>query len=253
MPSVQPLVLSFSSREKGRRCKVAPLAFRWGKSRGEGPSRSGLAAFFIALFLAAILGAIAASAQPTFPPLTGRIVDNAGLLTPADRAELENELRALEAKSSDQVVVYTTNSLQGYPIEDYGYQLGRAWGIGQKGTNNGVILIVAPNERKVRIEVGRGLVPAALKAVDRGGTVVCAGIHMSDIPTFPYETLWGERMVRSVANLTREDGNAFLRLAPQVGVRTEVQPYPLLGANEALADLRAGRVRGAAVLVPGAA
>lgn len=92
------------------------------------------------------------------------------------------------------------------------------------------------------------LVPAALAAVERGGTVVCAGIHMSDIPSFPYELLWGERAVRSVANLTRRDGEEFLALAPRIPVRTEVQAYPLQHANEALDDLRAGRVRGAAVL-----
>ena len=92
------------------------------------------------------------------------------------------------------------------------------------------------------------LVPAALRAVARGGTVVCAGIHMSEIPTFPYEILWGERVVKSVANLTRRDGEEFFALAPEVPVRTEVQRYPLDGANRALEDLRAGRVRGAAVL-----
>ena len=93
------------------------------------------------------------------------------------------------------------------------------------------------------------LVPAALRAVAKGGTVVCAGIHMSDIPSFPYSILWGERVVRSVANLTRQDGEEFLALAPKAGVRTVVQPYPLQEANEALADLRAGRLTGAAVLV----
>ncbi len=92
------------------------------------------------------------------------------------------------------------------------------------------------------------LVPAALRALARGGTVVCAGIHMSDIPSFPYELLWGERAVRSVANLTRRDGEEFLALAPRVPVRTEVEVYGLEEANEALAALRAGRVRGAAVL-----
>jgi propanol-preferring alcohol dehydrogenase len=97
------------------------------------------------------------------------------------------------------------------------------------------------------------LVPAALRAVARGGVVVCAGIHMSEIPAMPYDLLWGERAVRSVANLTRRDGEEFLRLAPAASVRTEVQPYPLRRANEALADLRAGVVHGAAVLVPGAA
>ncbi len=94
------------------------------------------------------------------------------------------------------------------------------------------------------------LVPAALRAVARGGTVVCAGIHMSDIPAFPYSLLWGERVVRSVANLTRRDGDEFLALAPRVPVRTEVQPFPLRDANEALTRLRAGAIRGAAVLIP---
>jgi propanol-preferring alcohol dehydrogenase len=94
------------------------------------------------------------------------------------------------------------------------------------------------------------LVPAALRAVRKGGTVVCAGIHMSDIPSFPYSILWGERVVRSVANLTRADGEEFLRLAPRVPVRAEVTVHPLARANEVLGDLREGRVRGAAVLVP---
>jgi alcohol dehydrogenase, propanol-preferring len=95
------------------------------------------------------------------------------------------------------------------------------------------------------------LVPAALRAVDRGGTVVCAGIHMSDIPSFPYRILWEERVVRSVANLTRRDGEEFLALAPTIPVRTEVEVLPLAAANEALDRLRSGRVRGAAVLTVG--
>jgi propanol-preferring alcohol dehydrogenase len=94
------------------------------------------------------------------------------------------------------------------------------------------------------------LVPAALAAVAKGGTVVCAGIHMTDIPSFPYALLWGERTVRSVANLTRADGDEFLALAPRVPVRTEVSTRPLLEAGAALEDLRAGRVQGAVVLVP---
>jgi len=93
------------------------------------------------------------------------------------------------------------------------------------------------------------LVPAALRAVAKGGAVVCAGIHMSDIPSFPYELLWGERVLRSVANLTRRDGEELLTLAPRVPVETDVQPFPLERANEALGRLRSGQVRGAAVLV----
>jgi propanol-preferring alcohol dehydrogenase len=93
------------------------------------------------------------------------------------------------------------------------------------------------------------LVPAALRAVEPGGVVVCAGIHMSDIPSFPYRILWEERVLRSVANLTRRDGQEFLELAPRVPVRTEVETFPLAEANAALARLRAGQVRGAAVLV----
>ena len=94
------------------------------------------------------------------------------------------------------------------------------------------------------------LVPAALRATAKGGVVVCAGIHMSDIPSFPYELLWGERVIRSVANLTRRDGDDFLALAPTVPVQTEVERFPLAQANEALAALRGGRIHGAAVLIP---
>ncbi len=95
------------------------------------------------------------------------------------------------------------------------------------------------------------LVPAALRAVAKGGVVVCAGIHMSDIPSFPYRILWGERSIRSVANLTRRDGEEFLALAPKVPVRTEIEPFPLEDANEALDRLRSGRIQGAAVLMTG--
>jgi len=95
-----------------------------------------------------------------------------------------------------------------------------------------------------------GLIPAALSAVRKGGTVVCGGIHMSDIPTFPYELLWGERVLRSVANLTRADAKEFIALAETTPISTSVRSYPLAEANTALADLRAGRLNGAAVLVP---
>jgi len=124
--------------------------------------------------------------------------------------------------------------------------LGAAWAGGSDQASPAPLdaaLIFAP--------VG-ALVPAALKNVVKGGVVVCAGIHMTDIPSFPYAELWGERTIRSVANLTRADAEEFLRLAPQVPVRATAVPYPLARANEALDDLRHGRLQGAAVLVPGA-
>jgi len=113
-----------------------------------------------ALALAALLLAFIAApalADPTFPPLTGRVVDDAHVLSAQTQADLTAKLADLEAKTGRQLVVVTLPSLQGYEIEDYGYQLGRAWGIGQKGQNNGVLFIVAPTEHKVRIEVGYGL------------------------------------------------------------------------------------------------
>ena len=116
------------------------------------------------LALLAFIGP-AAAVEPSYPQLTGRVVDDADLLSAADIAELDAGLKALEDKSSDQVVVVTLPSLQGFTIEDFGYQLGRRWGIGTKEKDNGVILIVAPNERKVRIEVGRGLEPLLTDAM----------------------------------------------------------------------------------------
>jgi propanol-preferring alcohol dehydrogenase len=95
------------------------------------------------------------------------------------------------------------------------------------------------------------LVPAALRAVKKGGRVVCGGIHMSDIPRFPYRLLWEERQVISVANLTRQDAHEFLNIAPRAGVKSAVTRYSLEQANAALADLRSGRLQGAAVIVPG--
>ncbi|MBK7664960.1 MAG: zinc-dependent alcohol dehydrogenase family protein [Sterolibacteriaceae bacterium] len=94
------------------------------------------------------------------------------------------------------------------------------------------------------------LVPAALRALRKGGVVVCAGIHMSDIPSFPYDILWGERQIRSVANLTRSDGDEFLAIAPRVPIRTEIERFALADANDALARLRRGDIQGAAVLHP---
>jgi propanol-preferring alcohol dehydrogenase len=94
------------------------------------------------------------------------------------------------------------------------------------------------------------LVPLALRAVRKGGRVVCAGIHMSDIPSFPYDILWQERELKSVANLTRQDGEEFFKIAPKAQIKTQTIPYPLVRANQALGDLRSGRLQGAAVLVP---
>ncbi|MEZ5926207.1 MAG: TPM domain-containing protein [Hyphomicrobiaceae bacterium] len=112
-----------------------------------------------AAMLLALVAAAAVLAAPSFPTLTGRIVDLANLMSPSEEAALTAELEALETKSTDQLVVVTLPSLQGYEIEEFGYQLGRHWGIGQKDKDNGVLLIIAPNERKVRIEVGRRLEP----------------------------------------------------------------------------------------------
>lgn len=126
----------------------------------------------------------------------------------------------------------------------FALSLGAAWGGGSDEAPPEPLdaaIIFAP--------VG-GLVPAALRAVRKGGRVVCAGIHMSDIPSLPYRLLWEERELVSVANLTRQDGIDFLRQAPQIGIVTQTARYPLQRANEALADLRAGRFEGAAVLVP---
>lgn len=122
--------------------------------------QTGLAALLLSL-IAALLFAFPTAAQTKldFPPLTGRVVDQADLLDPATEQALTEKLAALEAGSTDQLVVVTVDSLHDQEIEDYGYQLGRAWGIGQKENGNGALLIVAPNERKVRVEVGYGLEP----------------------------------------------------------------------------------------------
>src|SRR5205809_8021206 len=129
--------------------------------------------------------------------------------------------------------------------QDFARSLGAEW------AGDSLTLPPEPLDAALIFAPVGSLVPAALKALDRGGVVVCAGIHMSDIPTFPYELLWEERQVRSVANLTRRDGEEFLELAPRVPVKTEVHAYPLAEANAALDDLAHGRFRGAAVLTVG--
>src|SRR5579871_5887736 len=118
---------------------------------------------FVAVLLASL--AAPASSAPSFPPLTGRVVDDAHVLSPTTISDLTGKLAALEQKTGDQLVVVTLPTLQGYAIEDYGYQLGRAWGIGQKGKNNGVLFIVVPSEHQVRIEVGYGLEPVLTDAL----------------------------------------------------------------------------------------
>jgi len=127
--------------------------------------------------------------------------------------------------------------------QDFARALGAAWAGGSDASPP------EPLDAAILFAPLGALVPAALGATRPGGAVVCAGIHMSDIPTFPYALLWGERLVRSVANLTRRDGEEFLKLAPMVPVKTEPRAYPLDRANEALTDLREGRLTGAAVVV----
>lgn len=135
---------------------LSPLHEWHGVRRRAAPWGAALAAALAAL---ALLIAVSAFSAPTYPELTGQIVDQAGLLTAEDRAAILAELRALEGTATDQVAVVTVKSLEGYAIEDYSIGLARQWKIGQKDKDNGVVLLVAPNERKVRIEVGRRLEP----------------------------------------------------------------------------------------------
>jgi propanol-preferring alcohol dehydrogenase len=126
--------------------------------------------------------------------------------------------------------------------QQFAKSMGAVWA-GDSGT-----MPPAPLDAAIIFAPVGALVPQALRAIVKGGTVVCGGIHMSDVPSFPYELLWQERMICSVANLTRRDGEEFLALAPHVPVRTEVRTFALPDANEALAQLRSGMLQGAAVL-----
>ncbi|MGZ4174348.1 MAG: zinc-dependent alcohol dehydrogenase family protein [Solirubrobacteraceae bacterium] len=128
--------------------------------------------------------------------------------------------------------------------QEFARSLGAAWAGGSDEA------APEPMDAAIIFASAGPLVPAALKQLAPGGTVVCAGIHMSDIPSFPYDDLWGERSIRSVANLTRDDGHGFLALAPEVPVRTTITTYPLAKAEQALADLRDGAFEGTAVLLP---
>jgi len=140
--------------------------------------------------------------------------------------------------------VYAFTRPEDAPSQSFARRLGARWAGGSDERPP------EPLDAAILFAPVGALVPAALRAVDRGGTVVCAGIHMSDIPTFPYAILWEERTLRSVANLTRRDGEEFFALLEQVPVETEVTTYPLADANTALQDLRGGRLQGAAVLLP---
>ena len=158
--------------------------------------------YLVALWLAVLVAATPAHAQ-TFPKLTGRVVDQAGLLTPAQVVDISSKSEALEAASGRQFVVATVNSLEGRTIEDYGYRLGRAWGIGQEQKDDGVILLVAPNERKVRIETGYGarvfltdavssvIIREAIlprfKAGDMGGGIVAGSDQIIQLMQLPPE------------------------------------------------------------------
>jgi len=144
---------------------------------------------------------------------------------------------------AEGVEVYAFTRAGDEQAQSFARQLGACW------TGAGDSLPPVSLDAAIIFAPVGALVPAALRAVRRGATVVCAGIHMSDIPSFPYRLLWQERQLRSVANLTREDGERFMELAARVAIKTEVTPYPLEAANEALADLREGQLKGAAVLM----
>jgi uncharacterized protein len=152
-----------------------------------------------------------ARGEPAFPTLTGRIVDQAGILDPASEARVEAKLKDLEAKTTSQVVVVTLRSLQGYDIADYGYQLGRRWGIGQKSLNNGALLIVAPKERRVRIEVGYGLEGTLTDAVSR------LIIDHAILPRFRAGDFSGgiERGVDDIVQVLSGDADDFKRRAAE--------------------------------------
>ena len=170
------------------------------------------------LALALLAGALAQAAEPEFPPLTGRVVDQAGLLSERDQAELEAALARFEEATTSQIVVATLESLQDLPIEDYGYQLGRHWGIGQEGKDNGALLIVAPEEREVRIEVGYGLEGELTDALSR--TIIETAI----LPRFR-EGDFAAGIKAGVAAMIEALGGSYQPALPPVAVRPE-EPAP---------------------------
>jgi uncharacterized protein len=177
------------------------------KVAGEAGRMRGLAGLSVLPAVVSLLALLAALlflptfalAAPKFPPLTGRVVDNAEILSPAAEAKLTAELAALEKQTGHQLVVATLPTLQGYEIEDYGYQLLRTWGIGRKGEDDGAILIVAPNEKKVRIEVGYGLEPVLTDALS---SLI---IHRAILPAFR-EGRYEDGVVAGAEQIVRQIG-----------------------------------------------
>ena len=213
-------------------------------------------AFLPLLLLLAI--AVVQAAEPEFPPLTGRVNDRAGLLSERDEKELEAALAQFETETTNQIVVATLESLQGLPIEEYGYQLGRHWGIGQAGKDNGALMIVAPEEREVRIEVGYGLEGELTDAQSR--TI----IETSILPQFSQGD-FAAGIKAGVAAMIETLGGSYDPALPPVQVRESDRapsPFPLAVAlpifliivlNRLFGRRRRGRSRGyrGPVIVPG--
>jgi uncharacterized protein len=193
------------------------------------PAFAGMTQRVVAFVALLSMFAVAAHAEPKFPPLTGRIVDEARILSAADKAELETTLRELEGKSSDQIVIYTAPSLQGYEIEELGYRLGRFWKIGQQGVNNGIVLIIAPNERKVRIEVGRGLEPLMTDSMSSTiiQNTILPGFRRGD---FPGGIKAGVRDIKDVLLGDAEEVKKRARaLKPRSDDATDIVPLIIFG------------------------
>jgi uncharacterized protein len=212
---------------------------------------------FLPLLLLAI--AVVRAAEPEFPPLTGRVVDQAGLLSERDQRELETALARFEAATTNQIVVVTLPSLQELPIEEYGYQLGRHWGIGQEGKDNGALLIVAPEQREVRIEVGYGLEGELTDAQSR--TIIETRI----LPLFRQGD-FAAGIKAGVAAMIQTLGGSYEPALPPVRVRESDRapsPFPLAVALPIIMIIilnrlfgqrrRRGRYRGhgGPVIVPG--
>jgi uncharacterized protein len=179
---------------------------------------------FLLLGLILLPGPAVRAAEPEFPALTGRVVDDAGVLNERDQQELEAALAAFEKQSGDQLVIATLKSLQGLPIEDYGYQLGRHWGIGQQGKDNGAILIVAPEEREVRIEAGYGLEGELTDA--RSRTIIETDI----LPRFR-DGDFAAGIKAGVAAMIETLGGSYDPALPPVRVRTQDRapsPWPMM-------------------------